>query len=111
PPPFRLGQDGWKAPELFADPAPLPHPAEDLFAFGLILRRLAEVVEGEPEWLRRAADELTHAEPRQRPPANAALRARLSPHWLLQEMMLAAGWRPDAHVDFVGRAFVFAAAE
>jgi serine/threonine protein kinase/Flp pilus assembly protein TadD len=48
---FALGQDGWKAPELFdppgsSTPAERPaDPAEDLYAFGLVLRALADALQ------------------------------------------------------------------
>ncbi len=102
-PVFALGQDGWKAPELFGttlDPDRPADPAEDLYSFGLILRSLAEVAEpeslaslpptvatvttgaspavGGAGWLRHVADELTAAEPLRRLTARAGLRGQLA---------------------------------
>jgi len=106
---FALGQDGWKAPELFHPPGSntpdgdrAADPAEDLYAFGLVLRALAEAVEMAPgsseatgefmpptqveepddaglRRLYRIADELTDPDPVRRLAAPAGLRARLSP--------------------------------
>jgi len=52
---FALGQDGWKAPELFDPPGSRTpdgkrpaDPAEDLYAFGLVLRALADAGGKEP---------------------------------------------------------------
>ncbi len=104
-PVFALGQDGWKAPELFAHGSTIPDgerpadPAEDLYAFGLVLRSLVEAAEpdsavsvpctmatlaetgsaaGGSGWLRAVADELTADEPLQRLTAKAGLRGQLS---------------------------------
>ena len=58
-----------------------------------------------------AADELCHLDPVARPSAGPALRYRLSPDWILQEHMIRAGWKPEAHPHFTGRSFVFTAFE
>jgi serine/threonine protein kinase len=107
---FALGQDGWKAPELFDPPGSATprdsgaaDPAEDLYAFGLVLRALARATEPEAgessatlqatlEPVTRAprtpgrtpdllglADELTSPEPAHRLAAKAGLRSLLSP--------------------------------
>jgi hypothetical protein len=117
-PPFPLGQDGFKAPELFNPPGGrVPRsdrpadPSEDLYAFGLILQRLAAVVDDSPEWLADVARELTAPDPARRPPATSGLRYKLSPDWRLQQHMIEGGWNPPAHPFFTGRDFVFEAFE
>ena len=117
-PPIYLGQDGWKAPELFDPPgghhpdrARTPDPAEDMYALGRVLRRLTAVVDGSPEWLIRAADRLTHPEPARRPTVAGGLRYELSPDWYIQDLMLGGGWRPEDHPHFTGRRAVFEAFE
>jgi serine/threonine protein kinase len=102
---FALGQDGWKAPELFQQPGGtipsqerLAGPAEDLFALGKILQVLAGLIEppGPPreetgtldartrdreassDWLPQLAEELTAASPGRRQAARTALRSRLA---------------------------------
>jgi hypothetical protein len=117
-PPFALRQDGWKAPELFRDPACTDpdhdhraDPAEDLHAFGKVLQALAQVVEGSPDWLEQVARELTDPNPQRRPTASGPLRYKLSPDWQLQEQMIEGGWKPEAHPYFTGRDFVFEAFE
>lgn len=115
PPLFRLLQDGWKAPELFVSGSKDPdrkraaEPAEDLYAFGLLLQALAGLVEGSPDWLHQAAVLLMHPDPAKRPAAGTGLRLMLSPDWHLQQFMFHTGWRPEAHADFIGRQFVFQA--
>jgi serine/threonine protein kinase len=105
-----LGQDGWKAPELFDLPGSTTprgegaaDPAEDLYAFGLVLRALARATgpaavessatfqatlepatavprtpERTPDWL-DLAGELTDSEPAHRLAARAELRSVLWP--------------------------------
>jgi hypothetical protein len=116
-PRFSLGQDGFKAPELFLDPPDCKspdldhraHPAEDMYAFGLLLRALAPVVDGAPAWLERVAEELTDPDPSRRPAAGGSLRYKLSPEWWLQQDVIEGGWKPEAHPHFTGRRFVFEA--
>jgi hypothetical protein len=118
PPLFALGQDGWKPPELFdrvdaflPNRELVPHPSEDAYAFGLVLRALAEVVEGSASWLMRVADRLCSEDATSRPSIGGRLRYELSPDWHLQEMMIGGGWRPEAHSNFTGRQHVFLAFE
>jgi serine/threonine protein kinase len=113
-----LGQDNYKAPELFLDAAcrqpnlqHRPDPSEDVYAFGLVLRDLAAVVEGSPDWLIRVANKLTAKNPSERPTTTGALRYELSPDWQIQDLMIGAGWKPEAHPDFTGRQAVFDAFE
>jgi hypothetical protein len=114
---FSLGQDGFKAPELFRDPpackSPDPdrpaHPAEDMYAFGLVLRALAPVVDGSAEWLESAAAELTDPDPSRRPAAGSSLRYKLSPDWWLQQYVIEGDWKPEAHPHFTGQRFIFEA--
>jgi hypothetical protein len=117
-PSFHLGQDGYKAPELFLDTGcqvpdsqHRPDPSEDRYAFGLVLRDLAGVVEGSPDWLIRVANELTAKNPAERPTASRNLLYELSPDWLMQEQMIGGGWDPEPHPDFTGRQTVFDAFE
>jgi hypothetical protein len=115
---FYLGQDGYKAPELFLDTGSQvpdsqhrPDPSEDMYAFGLVLRELAEVIEGSPDWLIRVANQLTDNDPAKRPTASGNLRYELSPDWQIQDLMIGGGWKPEAHPDFTGREAVFNAFE
>ena len=118
-PAFFMLQDGWKAPELFLDPhspSPkpnsdhLPHPAEDMYALGLVLEELAKFVGGDPGWLMRVAADLKHVAAAERPLAGSPqLRERLAPDWEERQVMADGGWNPDAHRGFTGRDFVFAA--
>jgi hypothetical protein len=117
---FRLRDDKYKAPELFRDPETedpepdpnhRPDPSEGMYAFGLVLRELAEVIEGSPNWLIRVANQLTDKDPAKRPTASGNLRYELSPDWQIQDLMIGGGWKPEAHPDFTGREAVFNAFE
>jgi hypothetical protein len=102
---FPLGQDGFKAPELFHG-VHTADPAEDLFGFGKVLGQLAKVVAGGAKWLEEVAADCTQAEPPRRPRA-ADLFLRLTPDWDQQvRLMREAGHRPEEHGDFEGRQFI-----
>jgi serine/threonine protein kinase len=66
---FALGQDGWKAPELFDPPGgrtpraeQVADPAEDWYALGRVLQALAEAVEPAPRWSAPAPTATDHYE-------------------------------------------------
>lgn len=81
-------------------------PAMDLFSFGLVLRELAKVTEGDAKWLEDAAADCTQPEPGRRPRA-ADLFLRLAPDWDEQVRLIReAGHRPEQHRDFEGRTFI-----
>jgi serine/threonine protein kinase len=85
----------------------LANPAEDVFAFGLVLLALATVVEGPPKWLIDLARDCTRPDPAQRP-RTADLYRRLRPDWGDQERLIReSGYQPDQHAHFVGRQYVF----
>jgi hypothetical protein len=91
----------------FAD---LPHqhcvPAMDVYSFGLVLRELAKITEGDVKWLEDVATDCTHPEPEKRPRA-ADLFLRLAPDWDEQvQLIREAGLRPEEHGDFEGRTFI-----
>jgi serine/threonine protein kinase len=109
-----LGQDGWKGPELF-DPVgsrlldqPV-QPNQDIFALGKVLLALADVTEGNSEFVRKAARDCMVREPDKRPEARTGrgLWLLVSPDYPIQNLMVSGGWKPDLHSDFVGRDFVF----
>jgi hypothetical protein len=81
-PVLALRQDGWKAPELFAPGGEQPavgraaDPAEDWYAFGLLVRALAGAAD-EAGWLLPLADELAGVDVDARWRAKEALRQRL----------------------------------
>jgi hypothetical protein len=107
-----LGQDGWKAPDLF-DEKGSPQlerptdPSEDIWAFGKLLHALADATEGDPDYLRGTAHACMHPEAAKRPRAGPSLILRISPDWGIQEVMARGGYEPESHRDFVGRKFVF----
>jgi hypothetical protein len=81
-------------------------PAMDIYSFGMVLRELATITEGDPKWLLDVAAACAHPEPDQRPRA-ADLFLRLAPDWDEQVRLIrAAGHRPEEYTDFVGRRFV-----
>jgi hypothetical protein len=114
-PPLVLHQDHWKAPELFDAETGKPlgdrpaQPAEDVYAFGLILQALARTLEEAPSWLTEVIGHCTSPDPAARPHASPELLLRLSPDWRIQEYMVRGGWKPAAHPHFTGRQFVFSA--
>jgi hypothetical protein len=78
----------------------------DLYSFGLVLRKLAAITEGDPKWLMDVADDCTQAEPEKRPRA-ADLFLRLAPDWDEQVRLIReAGRRPEEHPNFEGRTFI-----
>lgn len=116
-----LGQDGWKAPELFqldgyGKPTRISKPNqtterwEDLWALGRMAGELADVLdpaEGTNDWLTKLASELQHEEPPRRPKASSSLALRGSPTWLARmEFLEQGGFRPDRHQYFHGRVWV-----
>jgi hypothetical protein len=81
-------------------------PAMDVHSFGLVLRELAAVTEGDPGWLEEVAADCAHPEPNRRPRA-AELFLRLAPDWDEQVRLIReAGRRPEEHPDFEGRTFI-----
>ncbi len=78
-----------------------------MYAFGLVLRELAGVVQDSPDWLVRVANKLTDPDPGKRPTASGSLRYELSPDWQIQGLMIGGGWKPEAHPEFTGRQAVF----
>ena len=112
-PRFLLGQDGWKALELFAPPGETPRedrtadPSEDVYAFGLLLKAMAERMAARNDWLTAVIEDCLQGDPSKRPAASSHLRLRLSPDWVIQDFMVRGGWKPEAHPHFVGRQFVF----
>ena len=107
-PPFVLGNDGWKAPELFegsgspvlGQPATTP---QDMFAFGRILWRLLEACQVQPRFLCELAEQCTASDPANRPTADHELFLRLSKDFDIQEVMIRSGCRPAEHPRLVGR--------
>jgi hypothetical protein len=90
------------------DALPRQHcvPAMDLYSFGLVLRELAAVTEGDPSWLEAVAADCTRADPDSRPRA-ADLFLRLAPDWDEQVRLIReAGRRPEEHTHFEGRQFI-----
>lgn len=81
-------------------------PAMDVYSFGLVLRELAAVTEGDTRWLTDVAADCTDPDPQRRPRA-AELFLRLAPDWDEQVRLIReAGRRPEEHPDFEGRRFI-----
>jgi serine/threonine protein kinase len=80
-PPWAAAEDEWKAPEAARPGARdrLAAPAEDLYALGLVLGRLADATEGDLAPLRGVVAGLTDADSQRRLPAKRELRAFLFP--------------------------------
>lgn len=86
--PFPVDDDPWKAPEVFATSGadekrqPIPNhtanTAEDVFAFGMILRALLGVCGLPPAVLSELADKCTADDPKERRTADDDLLQRLS---------------------------------
>src|SRR4051812_35269458 len=96
-PPVPLGDDGFKAPELF-DPTGAPVAdraatgAEDVYAFGAVIRSLLPVLDEDAPWLSRLADDCAHPDAAVRPRTGDLFR-RLSLDLELQEKVIReAGW-------------------
>jgi serine/threonine protein kinase len=80
--------------------------AMDVHSFGLVLRALAEVTEGDTKWLQDVAADCTQPDPEKRPRA-AQLFLRLSPDWDEQVRLIRAAWQqPEEHLHFEGRTFI-----
>jgi hypothetical protein len=78
----------------------------DVYSFGMVLRELANVTEGDAKWLEDVAVDCTHADPDRRPRA-ADLFLRLAPDWDAQVRLIReAGHRPEEHDEFEGRQFI-----
>ena len=107
---FQQDSGGHRAPEILprdsSGKAPA-HPSEDRFALGVIFQALADVLDGDGEWLRTVADRLTAEAPGERPPLDQALRNDVSPVWQAVNRLLTrdGGWK-IGHQDYerlVGR--------
>jgi serine/threonine protein kinase len=105
-PMVQLGQDGWKAPELFDHGRPREDyrvdPAEDVYAFGRVLQALTDprVLPHPPEWLTRLRDDCLHPNPARRL-RTSDLLLRLSPdHDPFVNRVAEAGWCPESLPSF-----------
>jgi hypothetical protein len=104
-------ENNYKAPELFdreGQPVPRPaDPAQDIYSFGRVLKKIAAVTEGSPKWLEQAAAACLDPDPARRPRTGNLIR-RLSPDWDIQDRLIKkAGFRPEDHPDLIGRQYVF----
>ena len=112
-PRFPLGQDGYKAPELFhgqggqhIEDRPVDQK-EDIYGLGCVLEAMANAMDDPKGWIENVIRDCKDPDPDRRPVADTQLILRLSPDWLIQDFMVRGGWKPEAHPHFVGRQFVF----
>jgi hypothetical protein len=93
-------------PPLDALPRQRCVPAMDLYSFGLVVRELAAITEGDTQWLEDVAADCVGSDPQSRP-RGAELYLRLAPDWDEQVRLIReAGRRPEEHPNFQGREFI-----